>query len=81
MRIDEPMRDLHLPLSEGALQLGTSIIMHTFIELNSIGLQFQVPVTLLSLGVTTAYVSTLVSRMMETMTVVIIVMKQATVSY
>ena len=81
MRIYEPMRDLQLPLSEDALQLGTSIIMHAFIELNSIGLQFQVPVTLLSLGVTTAYVSTIVSGMTETMTVVIIVMKQATVSY
>ena len=34
MRIDEPMRDLHLPLSEDALQFGTSIITYTFIELN-----------------------------------------------
>ena len=76
MRIDEPMRDLHLPLSEGALQLGTCIHL-----LNWIGLQFQVPVTLVSLGVTTACVSTMVACMMETMTVAIIVMKEATVSY
>ena len=55
--------------------------MLTFIELNSIGLQFQVPVTLLSSGVTTAYASTMISSMMEKMTVVITVMKQATVSY
>ena len=49
--------------------------------MNWILIQFQVLATWMSLHATTAYVSTMVSGMTETMTVVIIVMKQAIVSY